>query len=110
MTFVGLSLRTLLSLPYGYPPCTETVFHLINFDVVVIQLDYNREPRDEEQRAKREEELNEIMTQQISSGQFREVCWDLAQRGSVGETWFRFNKIIRTCIFSFLHLTTMERP
>jgi hypothetical protein len=64
------------------------IIFLYNVVVVVIQLEYNREPRDEEQRAKREEELNAIMTQQISSGQFREVCWDLAQRGSVGETWF----------------------
>ena len=52
------------------------------------QLDFNREIKDETLKAAREEELKALMKDQIGSGQFREVCWDLEQRGSVGETWY----------------------
>jgi hypothetical protein len=36
---------------------------------------------------KKSAELKKIFEEQIEEGKYREVCWDLEQRGSVGETW-----------------------
>jgi hypothetical protein len=52
------------------------------------QLEFNREIRDETSRRDRDRRLKAIIEDQLEDGLYREVCWDIEQRGSVGETWY----------------------